>query len=128
MHSITYDNLSPLLIELVPSLRPAYEAELAQWGGDTPGQHIVYGLVLDPYLISLLKRDNRGASEEETLQRIFTFLEELATHQDPRVQEVIASTVCEDLGGDPTALHAARSYMGTVTREFSDATELAWRG
>lgn len=119
MEKVLYENLAEKLVEVVPEIRPQYESERQWWGEDMPGAHIIYGDVLDPYLISLLE----SCDQEDTLKRIFAFLEELANHEDAHVQEVVAVTVCEDLGANKKLLEKARKYMGDTTFRFSREVE-----
>lgn len=126
MRHVTYDRLSNELIKVAPELRAQYEEELRWWGDETPGPHIIYGDVLNPYLISLLEADDE--SNEEVLRRIYGFLEALANHDDERVQEVVAVTVCERLGASKELLERAHRYMGPKTRQLSDEIEAFWRG
>ncbi len=59
------------LIEALPELRPKYSAMLECWGDKKPGQHIVYGDILNPYLKELLEKGYTS----ERLEVIFNFLE-----------------------------------------------------
>lgn len=114
MTEITYQNLGDKLVEAVPELRSQYEQELKWWGEEEPGAHNIYGDVLNPYLLSLLK----SGTQENTLKRIFAFLEKLANHEDVHVQEVVAATVCERLVGDKELWAKARKYMGPKTLQI----------
>ena len=121
MTIITTDGAVAELLEVVPELKQDYETELNLWKGEKPGAHIIFGNVLNPYLISQLQM-----GEEKTLNRIFDFLEHLATKGDNHVQEVIATTVCEGLGDNAATLEKARVYMGTQTTRLSQAIETFW--
>ena len=123
MGDITYENLPAQLVEAVPELGPQYETELKWWGAEDPGAHNIFGDVLNPYLRSLLQSGN----QEELLRRIFAFLERMANHEDIRVQEVVAVTVCEDLGSNIELLRQARRYMGPTTRRFSHEIQAYWK-
>lgn len=136
---IPYEAISDLLVERVPEIRKAYEALLRWWGeveddledddeDEGPGPHVVYGDVLNPFLIALLILDERTPQEEECLRRIFELLEDLAHHPDVHVQEVVAFTVLERLGGDKEVLKRARPYMSEVTMQFSREVEAFWHG
>jgi hypothetical protein len=122
MIGITFENMAEKLIEVVPELRCQYESELEWWGDEQPGAHIIFGDVLNPYLICLLESGN----QEAILARIFAFLEELASHEDTRVQEVVAVTVCERLGDDSKVIEKARRYMGNKTLSLSNEIEAFW--
>ncbi len=122
MIGITFENMAEKLIEVVPELRCQYESELEWWGDEQPGTHIIFGDVLNPYLICLLESGN----QEAIMVRIFAFLEELASHEDTRVQEVVAVTVCERLGDDSKVIEKARRYMGKKTLSLSNEIEDFW--
>ena len=122
MTEITYQNLGDKLVEAVPELRPQYEQELKWWGEEEAGAHNIYGDVLNPVLISLLKSEPKSQDQEETLKRVFAFLEELANHDDPNVQDVVGATVLERLFG-VGELQRARSYMGPRTLQMSRELE-----
>lgn len=123
MTAITFDNLTEKLIEAVPELRPAYEAELGWWRDERPGQYIVYEDILNPYLASLL--DLEGG-EEEPLRRIFAFLEMLANHErDPEVPNLVQVAIIEPLL-DTARLAKARRYMGGAMLRLTDDLEARW--
>lgn len=124
MEQITFENMGERLIETVPELRSTYETEADWWGDEKPGPHIVFGDVFNPYLISLLK----SCVNHEKLRQIFAFLEMLANHEDVRIQEVVAVTVCERLGANKECLTKARKYMGPTTLRFSKEIEHFWAG
>lgn len=119
---IRYDNVVEALVEAVPELRPCYEAERRQWGTEPPGPHVIFGDVLNPYLLDLLGTGRHGTK----LHQVFQFLEQLANQKDVHIQELVAVTICERLGDDPQILHKARTYMGARTRQFSDEVEAFW--
>jgi len=119
---IHYDHVVEALLEAVPELRAEYEAECHQWGDEPPGPHVIFGDVLNPYLLTLLGADHQDA----VLHRVFQFLEHLANHEDIHMQELVAVTVCERLGDDPRILHRAYPYMGARTRQFSNEVEVFW--
>lgn len=115
-YDYTYNDLSTRLVQAVPHLREQYEALLADWAGvdlntgfpedNLPGQYIVYEDILKPYLLDLLY--DESATEE--LQRIFTFLEELANHPDPEVPNLVGVAILEAF--DSTDLLRASKYFG----------------
>lgn len=114
--------MSDKLVEAIPELRPAYEEELAWWHGEEAGAHNIYSEILNPFLISLLKSESKSQAQEETLRRVFAFLEELANHDDPNLQDVLGATVLERLFG-VGELQRARSYMGPRTLRMSRELE-----
>ena len=118
MAEIKYDSLVQYLIEAVPELRSHYESWYEEMGEDF-GPHVVYGDVLNPYLLTLLKSEGH----EHELQRIFSFLERLASSDNARIREVVEVTVCERLGDHTELLAKARKYMGAATLRISHEIE-----
>ena len=110
------------LINTVPKLWQNCKSGIQWWGEEKPGVHIVFGELLNPYLVSLLESEE----QEEILRRIFAFLEELANHRDTQIQEVVAVTVCERLGDSKELLLKARKHMGEKTLSFSQEIEAFW--
>ena len=122
MAEITFDNMAQKLVETIPEIAQECECDLRYWQNHMNMAHIIYGDVLNPFVISLLVSGTR----EELLTRIFTFLERLATHDDVRVREVVSATVCERLGSNKEWLSRARRYMGPQTLELSREIEKFW--
>lgn len=123
MTEINWDTLSDQLTIAVPALSEQYRKMLGDWEPEKPGAHVVFGDILNPYLMSELATEH----DIPGLKSIFDFLETLAKCPDVRVREVVQVTVCERLGGDKTALKKAYPYMGQATRMLSDKTERFWR-
>lgn len=119
---LTYSTLVARLLDIVPELQPAYEAEKQFWDEEKPGAHIIFGDILTPYLISLLEKN----SDPQALYRVFTLLEEMATHIDSRIQEVVAFSVCERLADHPRWVEAAEVYIGPKTRELLSQVRDFW--
>jgi hypothetical protein len=92
-NDLNYGNLSERLVKAVPALKSAYDKELEWWQGEWAGPHIIYGDILNPYLTAKLESHNK--EDQAELDRIFAFLEELATSEDVHIQEVLAYTVLE---------------------------------
>lgn len=123
MMAIAYGNMVEQLVEAVPELKSAYDAEV-KWlgGGRIPAPHIFYGDQLNPCLISLLETE-----EQEVLSRIFTFLETLAKHEDVLVREVVAVTVLEGLWCEKDLWAKAQELMGKDTLRIAQAVEIHCR-
>lgn len=115
-----YNNVVQKMLKAIPEVTPMYEKELDWWDEILP--HIVFGDVVNPYIIRLLREGNA----EQIVQKVFNFLEQMAICSDERVQEILAVTVLEQLGDDPTILGVARQYMGHETKKMSDEVERGW--
>lgn len=122
MSEITFDNMSYKLVEAIPELRQERGEDLEYWKSHMNMAHIIYGDVLNPFLISLLE----SGEKEELLKRIFAFLERLANHEDVRVREVVSVTVCERLGNEKEWIERARKYMGPNTLRLCHEVEKFW--
>ncbi len=109
MPKLEYATLTRALLDEFPELRLRYEENREcleeEW------VHLVFGIILEPYLMLLLESEGN----EEQLRRLFTFLERLATHPDPDVQDVVKHTISGELGGQPELLTKAQHYMGKAT-------------
>lgn len=120
MNEVTYDNMSEQLIEAVPELRSRYQEELDWWREEKPPTHVMYGNLLNPFLIALLETNN----QDEVLRRVFGFLEKLARHEDILVREVVAVTVLERLWGEKDLWAKAQEIMGKETLRIAQAVEI----
>jgi hypothetical protein len=115
-----YNNIVQKMLETLPEITPMYEKELDWWDEILP--HIVFGDVVNPYIMTLLHDGN----DKQALEKVFSFLELMGTCPDVQVQEVLAVTVLEQLGDDPLILKKASQYMGQVTKKMSDEMEIGW--
>lgn len=120
---IQYEELSNLLIQEIPELTEKYRKELEWWEDEEPGPHNIYGDVLNPYLLGLLRKDNQN----KKLKKVFSFIEELANSNSKKVQEVVAVTVLERLSTEPDLLKKAEKYMGPKTMQFLGELKEFWK-
>lgn len=121
-----FDSLDRLLVDAVPELKAQHDGLLREWGTEAPGPHVVFGDVLNPYLLELLATEASAAIHASALRRVFAFLERLARDGDDPVRAVVAATVCERLGDNPVTLALGRRFMGPATRRLSDEIETFW--
>lgn len=116
-----YSTLIEDLLTAVPELKDSYSKYIEWWGEGAPGPHVVFGDVLDPFLLRLLS----NPQPDHLLQRIFAFLEDMGSSEE-LVQEVLVVTVLERLSDDPKILEAARPLMGPTTRRLLEEME-TWK-
>jgi hypothetical protein len=86
---VAYDELSEALILAVPELRVPYEIEKKTWRGEKPPQHVIFGNIVPPFLEAELQQGQR----KDVLQRVFSYLEDMASHPYVLVQEVVQQEV-----------------------------------
>lgn len=108
--ALHFDNLSLAMVKEFPELRERYTKELEWWGDEKPGQHVIYGDIFTPYLVDLLE-SGRGPNQ---LKRAFSFLENMLSCEDVKVQEVAVVTVLEYFHGKPKLLDLAKPYFGPL--------------
>ena len=118
-----YINLVEMLILKIPEIKNLYEKEINWWGDEEPGAHNIFGDIVNPYFLCLLKTEET----QEHLKRVFDFLEEMAKSEDKLVQEVLNCTVLERLGDDKEILKRASKYMGQKTKNMSGNMEKGLR-
>jgi hypothetical protein len=116
---VTYEGLTTELLKRIPELRLRYRQLLGQWGGDQPGQHIVFEDVVVPVVFEQL----RFRKAKPLLRRIFDLLEEMAAHPDPDVRDVVGQAVGESFWEHDDLLAQAKRFMGPRTAEVIDT---AW--
>jgi hypothetical protein len=115
---LVYEQAAERLVQFVPELRDAYQLELKWWGSETPGPHVVFEDILNPYIDRLL-----AADDEHALRRVFAFIEILSTATDTRLQDLVAVAVCEHLGGDVARLDSVRRFVGPATLKILNKVE-----
>jgi hypothetical protein len=111
---IAYDNANAALGEALPELKDAVTRLYAYATVEPPGPHWLYDEVLNPYLRRLL---DGQVENEQTLKRIFDFIEHLSASGDKQVREIVTDTILAALEGEPR-LVLARRYMGPATRRL----------
>lgn len=82
----------------------------------TDGMHIMFGMVVVPFLMELLEE-----CKEEKLKVAFDYFERMAEVDDSMISEVLEFTVLEDLiSRGNLILEKCKSYMGPKTLERCD--------
>jgi hypothetical protein len=92
-NEVSFASLNDLALREFPELVPRYRAELEAWKGEIPGQHIVFADVLTPYLVELVENPR----STDRARRAFSFLERLASQDEPKIREVVALSVLDPL-------------------------------
>ncbi len=118
-----YDTLLGEIFKSLPELKEEYDAKSKEnlIDKDT-GVHVVFGIIIVPYLVNLLKRESQN--DNDILKRAFIFFEEMARSNDKLIQEVLEFTVIESfIDEDEVVLMNAYKYMLSETREASKAVE-----
>lgn len=116
---MNYNNLVFTMLGELPELRPAYEEEMQWLDEELP--HVIFSMVLNPYLFDLL-----GSIDDvpkSILTRIFSFLEVMANSNDKKIEEVLVVTVLESLAMERAIIPEAKKLMGPNALVFLENME-----
>ncbi len=117
---MTYDDVVRRFVEKFPEFEEAARIELAQ-SRHEEGQlaYVFFGNVLDPFL----RTELHSIKHWKLLDRVFEFLESMATSDDERVQELLALGTLSYLWNDVRTADKAKTFMRKRTRVMSDEIE-----
>jgi hypothetical protein len=125
MEELTFDNVDRELLSAVQEIRRPYDEEFAPYGGERPGQYLVFGLVLNPFLFPLLGGPEGGG--EDILERTFAFFEKMAESSDVQVVNLLQVEELEPLVTKRNLLSRAWKYMGKNTKALARETAKIWK-
>ena len=80
--------------------------------------HIIFGNVLNPIVIQLLKRDDYSNSKQ--LLQVFDMYEDFASSGDTETQNLLQVTLLEILWNEAITYERAMELMGEKTKEIWD--------
>lgn len=86
---------------------------------DSDGIHLMFGLVIVPYIIEMIY-----SGKKEIIEKIFAFLEEMSLSEDRKIQELLEFTVLESLidqGQD--FVKCCKQFMGVHTLKACEKIE-----
>lgn len=137
---MTSESMAQTMVDVFPELREPYDALLAFWKNpagvddddneededDVPGNHVVYGDIFTPHIISLLNGPHKIPSEShplhlgrkerrERVEKAFDFLEGMFLNSDIQVVNVATVTILENIDGTPELLALAEPNFGPAT-------------
>lgn len=95
--------------EFLPSTKEAYIESIKEYGEVL--ETVVIEDIFIPLILNLLS-ENR---EQQLLENIFKYFEEIVNSDDLHLINVLSITVLEMLGNDKAILETAKQYMGTKT-------------
>lgn len=120
MADLRYRAFVDSLLAALPEIRGQHDA-LQEDIGPEPPPHMDFGLVLKPFVGSLLKAN----VDKDLLRRVFAFLEEMARAQDIEVVNLLHVGIFESWAGDRETLARAWKYTGESTKQI--ASDVAHR-
>jgi hypothetical protein len=116
------NSLNSALLARLPQLRDRYIELKRWWGPEEPGPHVVFEDVLVPYLVERLNE----ASEDESVTRVFDFLEELLASGDQSARNVVGASVLEGLYEDVKSRMRTKALMRPKTRNLAAKVGRDW--
>lgn len=81
------------------------------------GPHPFFSFVVTRIVAELLVNE---AANRETLKRVFSFFERLATHTNEDIRGIVGLSVCESIASDEVVLEKYKRYAGPVTIKFCE--------
>ena len=111
-----YEELYQILDNRFPELA-AQISHFVDTQGDEFLPHILYHEVLNPYVKELLW----GANNNDSLEKVFQFYEELATSEDEEARNLLQVTLLEILWDENRLLRRACAYMLPETKKLNEA-------
>lgn len=119
MEKLVYENLFDQFVSMFPNNDIIEEIEKKSDVDRDDGMHIIFGLVVVPFICKLLER-----KDDKNLQKVFDFFELMAKSDDSKIAEVLEFTILEDLvSRGKEFLSKCKRYMGIETLQSCAAVE-----
>ena len=118
---VTSKFLNQKLIAAFPELERPYRDQTEWQEGDDTGSHVVYGDVLVPVILALLK-----AGDRRLVKKYFDFLESLLATGDDYAIDVVATTVIESIVLDRGEAEEVKPLLGEASLKIWEGYE-QWR-
>jgi hypothetical protein len=107
--NLEYDSLNQQLREQLPALGEPRYTQLI--GGIEAGPYVVFGVMLNQYLIDVAKKDDLQARSG-----VAAFIEDMAVARDERVSNMLVCEVLPTLVGSQTMVDTYWPLLGPATR------------
>lgn len=106
--SMKYEDLYDEFINLFPEDKEFFKRFEEETGAERSiGMHIMFGLVVSPYILRLLEK------EPEKAKKAFEFIEKMETSEDERIANVADVSVLEILiTEEDGGIEKIRKYLG----------------
>ena len=106
--SMKYEDLYDEFINLFPEDKEFFKRLEEETGAERSiGMHIMFGLVVSPYILRLLEK------EPEKAKKAFEFIEKMETSEDERIANVADVSVLEILiTEEDGGIEKIRKYLG----------------
>ncbi len=115
-----YDELYKTFKEEIPEGYSFFEVkEKENLIDETDGMHIVFGMVIVPYILHIVQNKKRIE-----INKVFSFLENMVICEDVKIKEVLDFTVLEQLADEGHyTLEQCKQYMGKNTLKHCEEVE-----
>jgi hypothetical protein len=109
--AMNYNNMKGILLFEFPELKERYIEVSDSYDFLELGSHVVYGDLLNKYVINLLIENK----DIQAIKKVFDFYERMATCGDEKVLNVLQVTLLEYLCDRKLAYENAKKYLGEGT-------------
>jgi hypothetical protein len=124
MRDLRFATVHEALLEALPELRPCYERLFDDWdnfGGEPPGQYIVFPDVLGRFIEILLTLPEDTAGRRELLQRAIDLGEEMLQASDREVRSLGIDSVADTFDLHPAGRWIAQDLGGPELRRWFES-------
>ncbi len=95
------------------------EKEVINFIDESDGPHVTFGMVIVPYILACVQKNNI-----RIVQKIFSFLEDMAMCEDVKINEVLDFTILEQIADQGhNILDQCKQYMGENTLQHCEKVE-----
>jgi len=108
-----WETLDRDLEHRLPELSAGLDRERQLWAPDPPGQDIVLGDVLVPYVLQLMRT---ASTHSDELRRALAVVDDLAANPDPKLEWLAVISVLEALEDHPELLERSLQWLGPAAR------------
>jgi hypothetical protein len=115
---LAYRSIRNVFLERFPELWDRIEKKYAACYNlktQIPGTYPLFEEILKPRVIELLD----SSADDDSLKRIFSFYEEMASSQDEEVVNLLWKSILEPLASDKQLIAKAWKYMGEKTKALA---------
>jgi hypothetical protein len=121
MQDLRFATAHDALLEALPELRPCYQRLFDDWGnfgGEPPGQYIVFPDVLGRFIQILLSLPVGVTGRRELLQRALDFGEQMMRVGDREVQSLAIDSIADTFDLHPAGRQIAQELGGPELRRW----------
>lgn len=116
---MNYDDLYKAIKEEIPEGLSFFEMkEKENLVDENDGMHVIFGMVIVPYIFHIMHNKEKFEFE---INKIFIFLEKMATCEDIKINEILEFTILEQLENEGDDIfEQCKQYMQINTLKYCE--------